>query len=53
MSLLSIAGLGGLPQISLPLATLEGCPLGLSLVGRRGTDEQLLKLSRLIMKRRG
>jgi amidase len=53
MSLLSIAGLGGLPQISLPLATLEGCPLGLSLVGRRGADEQLLKLSRLIMERRG
>jgi amidase len=52
MSLLSIAGLGGLPQISLPLATLEGCPLGLSLVGRRGADEQLLKLSRLIMERR-
>src|SRR5262249_47586602 len=53
MSLLGIAGLGGLPQISLPLATLEGCPLGLSLVGRRGADEQLLKLSVLIMERWG
>jgi amidase len=49
MSLLCIAGLGGLPQISLPLATLEGCPLGLSLVGRRGADEQLLELAGRVM----
>ena len=53
MCLLCIAGLGGLPQISLPLATLEGCPLGLSLVGRRGADEQLLELARRIMDRQG
>ena len=53
MCLLCIAGLGGLPQISLPLATLEGCPLGLSLVGRRGTDEQLLELARRVMQRQG
>jgi amidase len=42
MSLLSIAGLAGLPQISLPVARLEGCPLGLSLIGPRGADEALL-----------
>ena len=53
MCLLCIAGLGGLPQISLPLATLEGCPLGLSLVGRRGADEQLLELARRVMQRPG
>jgi amidase len=53
MSLLCIAGLGGLPQVSLPLATLDGCPLGLSLVGRRGADEQLLELARRIMQRHG
>ena len=45
MCLLCIAGLGGLPQISLPLAELDGVPLGLSLVGRRGTDEALLALA--------
>jgi amidase len=45
MCLLCIAGLGGLPQISLPLAELDGMPLGLSLVGRRGTDEALLALT--------
>ena len=45
MSLLSAAGLAGLPQISLPLARLNNCPLGLSLVGRRGADMELLTLA--------
>jgi amidase len=45
MCLLCIAGLGGLPQISLPLATLDGCPLGLSLIARRGADEMLLAIA--------
>ena len=46
MRLLCIAGFGGLPQASLPLAELDGLPLGLSLVGPRGSDLQLLKLAR-------
>ena len=46
MHLLCIAGLGGLPQVSLPMATIDGLPLGLSLVGPRGTDMQLLALAR-------
>ncbi|MDR3423271.1 MAG: amidase [Xanthobacteraceae bacterium] len=41
-ALLCIAGLSRLPQISLPLATLEGCPLGLSLIGPHGSDRGLL-----------
>lgn len=45
MCLLCIAGLGGLPQLSLPLATLEGMPLGISLVGPRGSDVALLELA--------
>ena len=49
MCLLCIAGLGGLPQVSLPLATLDGFPLGLSLVGPRGSDTQLLTLGRRLM----
>jgi amidase len=53
MCLLCVAGLGGLPQVSLPLATFDGCPLGLSLIGRRGADEQLLELACRIMRRRG
>jgi amidase len=41
---MSIAGLGGLPQLSLPLARVEAGPVGLSLVAARGQDEQLLDL---------
>ena len=50
MQLLCIAGLGGLPQISLPSASLQGCPLGLSIVGRRGSDRMLLALAHRIME---
>ena len=49
MSLLCIAGLGGLPQVSLPLAKLDGMPLGLSLMAPRGADEQLLALTGKLM----
>jgi amidase len=48
MSLLCIAGLAGLPQISLPLATLNACPLGMSLVAARGNDGLLLALAKRI-----
>jgi amidase len=41
-SLLSLAGLARLPQISLPLASFDGCPLGLSIVGPRGADQGML-----------
>ena len=51
MMLLCIAGLAGLPQVSLPLAALDGLPLGFSLVGPWGTDSHLLELSRRIMAR--
>ena len=46
MRLLCIAGLGGLPQVSLPMAGLDGLPLGLSLIGPHGADAQLLALAR-------
>jgi amidase len=49
MCLLCIAGLGGLPQVSLPLARLDGLPLGLSLVGSRGADTALLDLARVLV----
>ncbi len=41
-ALLCIAGLARLPQISLPLGTLAGCPLGLSLIAPRGADRGLI-----------
>ena len=46
MSMLSIAVLGGLPQLSLPLALVGGLPVGVSLVGAPGADERLLELGR-------
>ena len=49
MCLLCISGLGGLPQVSLPLATLDGLPLGLSLIARRGRDSMLLSLAAELM----
>ena len=39
------AGLGRLPQISLPLATVDGCPLGLGLAAAPGNDEMLLEIA--------
>lgn len=45
IELLCPAGHAGLPQVSLPLATLDGCPLGLSLIGGRGSDEDLLAIA--------
>lgn len=40
-----IAGLSGLPQVSLPVATIDGAPLGLSLIGPPGRDLGLLALA--------
>lgn len=44
-ALTSIAGNTGRPQISLPLAEAEGLPVGLSLLGDHGADEQLIGLA--------
>lgn len=37
-----VAGLGGLPAVSLPLTTVAGLPVGVCLVGHPGDDETLL-----------
>ena len=50
MCLLCIAGLGGLPQVSLPLAAHEGLPMGLSIVGPPGADMQLLFLAKTLLE---
>lgn len=49
MCLLCIAGLGGLPQVNLPIANLDGLPLGVSLIGAPDRDMQLLAAVRAIM----
>ena len=45
LSILCIAGLSGLPQVTMPLARLDGPPLGLSLIGPRGSDRALVALA--------
>ena len=45
MRLTCIAGIGGLPQINIPIGTVSGCPAGLSLIGWPGADEVLLDLA--------
>jgi len=44
--MLCVAGLGGLPQVSLPLArqTQADAPLGVSLIGPVGSDASLIRL---------
>lgn len=49
LRLLCSAGLSGHPQLSLPLATREGAPLGLSLLGPAGSDRSLVRLAQAVM----
>jgi amidase len=42
VDLTCIAGLTGLPQVNLPIAVMEGVPVGLSLIGWRGGDAALI-----------
>ncbi|MBI5128504.1 MAG: amidase [Rhodopseudomonas palustris] len=42
LTLTSIAGHAGLPQINLPVTTVDGCPVGLSIIGGAGQDRALL-----------
>ncbi len=39
-----IASLAGLPQVSIPAAIVDGCPLGLSVIGPQNSDLHLLNL---------
>ena len=48
VELTCIAGLTGLPQINLPLGSYQGIPVGLSLIGWRGSDEVLLGLAQAL-----
>jgi amidase len=53
IELTCIAGLTGLPQISLPLGRAGEIPVGLSLIGPRGADAQLIALARSLEKEVG
>ena len=43
--MLCISGLAGFPQVTLPLASRLGAPLGISLLGPAGTDGSLIALA--------
>jgi amidase len=43
--LLGLSPLCGFPQVSLPFASREGAPLGISLMGPRGSDRGLVELA--------
>ena len=45
MRLTCLAGIGGLPQVTIPAGTVSGCPVGLSFIGWAGGDEALLDLA--------
>ncbi len=41
----AVAGIGRLPEVVLPLADIDGIPLGLGLAAARGNDEMLLDIA--------
>ncbi len=45
-----IAAIAGLPQVSMPLIEQDGCPLGISFMGARGQDGQLLAAAQVFGK---
>jgi len=47
--MLCLSGLSGFPQISLPLMSRAGAPLGLSLMGPHGSDQALIRLSAALL----
>lgn len=46
--LLAPAGLAGLPQVTLPWITVDSAPVGLSVIGARGFDRQVLRAARML-----
>jgi amidase len=50
LALASVAGIGRLPQLSLPVADLDGTPVGLSFLARHGQDVLLLEVAKTIEK---
>jgi amidase len=49
----AIAGVGGLPQINIPVGTIDGCPAGLGLIGWPGGDEALFDLAVVLARHCG
>jgi amidase len=49
LQMLCISGLSGFPQISIPLGSVDGCPIGLSLIAPPGRDRALIDLAQAIL----
>lgn len=49
LALTCIAGTLGAPQLSVPLASVDGLPVGLSFIAAPGCDESLLALARTLV----
>jgi len=45
MRLLCASGLSGCPQVTIPLLVKDGAPMGISLLGPRGSDQSLCHLA--------
>jgi amidase len=45
LTLTSVAGHCGAPQVALPLGRWQECPIGLAILGQRGSDRALLQLA--------
>ena len=50
LSLTSVAGMGRLPQVSIPIDNVEGVPVGLSLLARHGEDSFLLQVVKILIE---
>jgi amidase len=50
LPLLCISGIAGLPQISMPVAAVGGCSLGVSLIAARGKDTMLLDIPQKVSR---
>jgi amidase len=50
LQLLCISGLSGFPQISLPAGSVDGAPIGLSLLAPQGRDRALIALARRVLE---
>ena len=51
LSQTALAGLPGLPEVSMPLLEISGVPMGVSLIGGEKQDRALLALAREVEKK--
>ena len=51
MRLTSLAGIGGLPALNMPIATAQGLPCGVCLIGPAGSDKALVAFGTELRRR--